>query len=121
MDISVYGFVLDAKNAANLATFYSKLLNEEIVVSNEEWAAIKTKGGLYIAFQTIENYQSPSWPWSENQQHPMAHIDFVVDDIDKAVEHAIQCGATKATIQYSDSHVVMLDPDQHPFCLALNE
>ncbi len=121
MTISVYGVVLDSKNAKALAEFYAKLLNEELVVANDDWAAIKTKTGLYIAFQTVEHYKQPVWPLKDDAQHPMAHLDLQVDDLPKAVDHALSCGATKASEQFSDEYMVMLDLDGHPFCLMMSE
>lgn len=48
----------------------------------------------------------------------MAHIDFLVDDLEKGVLHALECGATKSEIQYFDTSTVMFDPEGHPFCLS---
>ena len=30
----------------------------------------------------------------------MAHIDFLVENLDEAVAHALKCGATKSEVQY---------------------
>ena len=48
----------------------------------------------------------------------MAHLDFAVNDLERAVEHAIQCGASVAAEQFSDDWRVMFDPAGHPFCLC---
>jgi hypothetical protein len=48
----------------------------------------------------------------------MAHLDFAVNDLEKAVDHAIQCGATRSEQQFSSKWTVMFDPAGHPFCLC---
>ena len=48
----------------------------------------------------------------------MVHVDFKVDNLAKAVDHAIACGATKADTQYYETSTVMFDPEGHPFCLS---
>ena len=51
-------------------------------------------------------------------QQQMAHLDFAVNDLEKAVQHAVRCGAAVAEEQFSDAWRVMLDPAGHPFCLC---
>jgi len=48
----------------------------------------------------------------------MVHLDFAVDDLDAAVEHAVSCGARLAEVQYFESARVCIDPAGHPFCLC---
>ena len=48
----------------------------------------------------------------------MAHLDFAVNDLEKAVEYAVRCGASIANEQFSDDWRVMVDPAGHPFCLC---
>ena len=52
------------------------------------------------------------------KQQQMAHMDFAVNDLEKAVQYAMHCGAVVADKQFSDSWRVMLDPAGHPFCLC---
>ena len=66
----------------------------------------------------LEEYVAPVWPWQKDKQQQMAHIDFLVDDLEKGVLHALECGATKSEIQYYDTSTVMFDPEGHPFCLS---
>ncbi|MFY9494994.1 MAG: VOC family protein, partial [Limnochordia bacterium] len=77
--------------------------------------------GIILAFQRVEEYVPPVWPWQEGEQQQMLHLDFEVDDLEKAVEHATKCGAKKAEVQYYDSSTVMFDPAGHPFCLSTVE
>lgn len=41
-------------------------------------------------------------------QQQMAHLDFAVNDLEKAVQHAVRCGAAVAEEQFSDAWRVML-------------
>mgnify|MGYP001154159419 CR=1 FL=1 len=115
---SIIGFAFDCKDADALADFYVRLLGWEKTLSGGGWAGIHSPQGIILAFQTVEEYIAPVWPWKEGEQQQMAHIDFKVDDLPKAVEHAINCGATKAKEQYFDTSTVMIDPEGHPFCLS---
>lgn len=63
-------------------------------------------------------YQPPVWPEAIESQQQMAHLDFAVDNLEKAVSYAIECGAVMAGEQFSDGWKVMLDPAGHPFCLC---
>ena len=123
LKIKMYSFTLDCKNPNELAKFYAILLKWEVVYFDEEYACIGAPGikqGAYpgITFQRNLEYKAPVWPEEFESQQKMAHIDFAVDDLEKAVQHAIHCGATVASEQFSDNWRVMLDPAGHPFCLC---
>ena len=120
--IKMSSFMIDCKDPHELATFYAALLKWEIVYSGEEYAIVYPPGtprGAYldISFQRNPEYKPPVWPTESDAQQQMAHIDFAVDDLEKAVEHAIHCGARVADKQFSDKWRVMFDPAGHPFCL----
>lgn len=119
----MYSFTVDCKEPYELAKFYAKLLNWEIPYHNEEYACIGASGieqGVYpgITFQRNTEYIPPVWPEKPEAQQQMAHLDFAVNDLEKAVQYAIQCGATIAEEQFSDGWRVMFDPAGHPFCLC---
>jgi predicted enzyme related to lactoylglutathione lyase len=116
--------MIDCPNPKELAQFYASLINWEIVFSNEEYAIIyppDTKRGEYpaISFQFNPNYKPPVWPDEVEAQQQMAHIDFDVNDLEKAVQHALNCGAALAKTQFSKDWVVLFDPAGHPFCLVM--
>lgn len=120
--IKMYSFMLDCKKPLELAKFYEALLKWEIVFSDEEYAVLAPRGvkkGAYpcISFQCNPEYRPPVWPTEPVAQQQMAHIDFAVDDLEKAAQYAIDCGARVADKQFSDKWRVMLDPAGHPFCL----
>lgn len=123
LKIKMYAFTLDCPDPYELAKFYAALLKWEIAFSNEEYVCLGAPGmeqGQYpgITFQRNLEYTPPLWPQIAKAQQQMAHLDFAVNDVEKAVQHAINCGATLAKEQFSDHWTVMLDPAGHPFCLC---
>lgn len=68
---------------------------DEKIQSSGGWAALRSPQGWLLAFQEVDGYIPPVWPWKAGEQQPMAHIDFKVKDLDEAVHHALQCGAKK--------------------------
>lgn len=74
-----------------------------------------------MAFQEIEEYQPPVWPWKEDKQGQMLHLDFYVENLEEAVAYAIQLGARQADEQYFRTSRTMFDPAGHPFCLDTEE
>ena len=114
----ILGFAFDCKNANELADFYLKLTGWQKEIASDEWAALRIPQGSLLVFQTVANYQAPVWPWQDDKQQQMAHIDFLVEDLEAAVEHAINCGAIKARVQYYETSTVLFDPSGHPFCLS---
>lgn len=51
----------------------------------------------------------------------MLHMDFYVDDLQAALQHALACGATLADEQYFTTSRTLFDPAGHPFCLDTDE
>lgn len=123
LKIKMYSFTMDCKEPNALAEFYSKLVKWDIVFTDEDYACIAPPGskhGAYpcVLFQRNSDYIAPVWPEKSEAQQQMAHIDFAVDDLEKAVAYAIECGARVADSQFSDDWRVMFDPAGHPFCLC---
>jgi hypothetical protein len=44
-------------------------------------------------------------------------MDFLVDNLEAATKHALDCGATLAPTQFLKGVNVFFDPAGHPFCL----
>jgi predicted enzyme related to lactoylglutathione lyase len=106
--------VLDCPDAAALATFYGKLLDWKVELS-EGWADVRSDNQCF-SFQQVEDYRPPQWP---GQQVPQQmHIDVIVDDLDAAEAAVLELGATKHEHQPGTSFRVFLDPAGHPFCLC---
>ncbi len=116
---SIIGFAFDCEDADALADFYADLLGLKKTLSGGGWAGIHTPQGIILAFQAIEEYVPPVWPWKSGEQQQMAHIDFKVENFKEAEEHALRCGAKRADIQHFETSTVMFDPAGHPFCLSV--
>ena len=123
LKIKMYSFTVDCKEPQELAKFYGALLEWEVMSLGEDWACVYAPGtnqGSYpgILFQRNPEYKPPVWPEKPEAQQQMAHLDFAVNELEKAVQHAVHCGATIANEQFSDDWRVMFDPAGHPFCLC---
>lgn len=118
--LTLSGIVLDAPDAATLASFYRRLLGWEVEQDEPGWVTLRApSGGPGLSFQTEKNYVKPVWPAGPDDQQMMVHLDIRVDDLDVASAHAIRAGAALADYQPQDHVRVHLDPDGHPFCLFL--
>lgn len=122
LTIKKINIVIDCKDAGVLAQFYSRLLGWEWTHPQANgWAAITSPTGTVMAFQEVEDYLPPVWPWQSGKQGQMIHLDFYVDDLDGAVKFAVECGAKVAEEQYFRTSRTMIDPAGHPFCLDTDE
>lgn len=109
-----------AGGAGALADFYSKLLGWDYTQPPAGgWAAITAPNGTVYAFQEVDEYAPPVWPWQAGRPGQMLHLDFWVaaEDLDAAVAYAEHLGARQAPAQYFKSSRTMLDPAGHPFCI----
>lgn len=124
LKLKLYAFTVDCPDPQALAAFYVALLGWDMPYHDADYAVIAPPGvaqGAYpgLTFQRNPAYQPPVWPDEPGAQQQMAHIDFAVNDLEKAVAHALACGATVAGAQFSKDWKVMFDPAGHPFCLCL--
>lgn len=122
LNIQKINIVIDCADAGVLASFYSKFLGWEWThPQSNGWAAITSPTGSVIAFQEVIGYESPVWPWEAGKQGQMLHLDFYVENLDEAVQYAIECGAKLGDTQYFRTSRTMFDPEGHPFCLDTDE
>jgi predicted enzyme related to lactoylglutathione lyase len=106
----------DAADPAGLASFYSQVLGWEITHSEGDYAML-SDGSTSIGFGRVPGYSAPGWP--DEAAPKRYHLDFYVDDLDKAEEQALALGATKPAEQPNpDRWRVLLDPGGHPFDLC---
>lgn len=122
MTVKGINLVIDCKDAGIMAEFYSKLLGWEWTHPQANgWAAITSPTGSVIAFQEVESYEPPVWPWENGRQGQMLHLDIMVENLDEAVQFAIKLGAKLADEQYFKTSRTMFDPAGHPFCIDTDE
>lgn len=113
---------IDCLDAQVLADFYGRLLGWEVTLREPDWVLLRDPmGGTGLSFQAQPEYREPTWPEERGGQDKMLHLDFEVDDLDAAAEHAIASGARLAGVQPRERVRVMLDPAGHPFCLFCDE
>jgi len=124
--LEVTTVTIGARDVVRLVRFYAQLLGrpeptsvlERVAAGTEDWVAIRDPdGGLSLAVQHEPNQERVTWPAGPGQQHMQLHLEIRADDLDSAVAHAIECGATPADHQPQQDVRVMLDPEGHPFCL----
>ncbi len=117
----VAGTVLCTRDPGALAAFYERLLGWPRLMDEDDWIVLRPEGAApgttALSFQRDGQYVAPTWPSRSDEQQMMMHVDFVTDDLDAAVEHAVAAGADLAEAQPSDDERVLIDPDGHPFCL----
>ena len=119
-DVYQINIVIDCAigQAGELAEFYTKLLGWELThPAANGWAAITAPNHTVYAFQEVEDYKRPTWPWQKGEQGQMLHLDFWVEDLEAAVCYAESIGAQQAGTQYFKTSRTMFDPAGHTFCL----
>jgi catechol-2,3-dioxygenase len=119
--MKLWGIVLDAPDAHELAGFYQRLLGWPVEQDEPGWMKLSAPdGGPGLSFQTEPAYVPPVWPARPGDQQMSVHLDIQVDDLEAAVAHALAAGATLAAYQPEPEDLrVLLDPAGHPFCLFL--
>lgn len=116
--LRIAGTVLSTRDPDALASFYQQLLGWERIQNDSDWIVISDPDSRHhLAFHIDLEYRAPVWPSTPDEQIMMVHLDIATDDFDRAVEFALQNGASESTHQPQRDVRVMLDPDGHPFCL----
>ncbi|MGB3185831.1 MAG: VOC family protein [Ornithinimicrobium sp.] len=120
---------IGAPDPRGLAAFYAQLLSTTVHAHEGPrdgdppeagWAQLKATddgGSLTVNVEYEACWQTPVWPAKEGRPLATQHLDIHVDDLEAAVQWAIECGATLATAQPQGSVRVLIDPVGHPFCL----
>ena len=117
----LWGVVLDAPDAQQLAAFYQRLLGWSRQQDEPGWVKLGSPdGGPGLSFASEPAYRRPRWPSKPTDQQMMIHLDIRVDDLELAGEHALAAGAVLAEFQPQQDVRVYLDPAGHPFCLFEN-
>jgi catechol 2,3-dioxygenase-like lactoylglutathione lyase family enzyme len=104
--------VVDCRDPAALAAFYSELLGLPITYQSADFVVVSrddTASGM--AFQLAPDHQPPQWPDPKYPQQ--MHFDVMVDDVDAAEPQVLGLGARRL----SGGDHVYADPAGHPFCL----
>jgi predicted enzyme related to lactoylglutathione lyase len=111
---------IDCPEPPALAAFYAAVTGGEITYDTPEAAAVKLPNGLDVYFQGVTGHRPPTWPEGERPQQ--SHLDFYVDDLDKAEEAVTGLGGGRPGFQPGgDRWRVLTDPAGHPFCVCLRQ
>ena len=113
-----WGVMLEAPDPHALLVFWSEILGKPIWREGDDGGSLDMGEGVgYLAVQKAEVYEPPVWPPEAGTQGMQMHLDVEVSDLEAAVAHAVELGATVASYQPQEDVRVMLDPTGHPFCL----
>ena len=113
--------VLDAAHVGQLSSFWAELLGGSVDSVDDQWHNVRVPGMPVISIQHAPRHVPPRWPDGPPQQ---VHLDFEVDDIAFAHEHAVKVGATVLSpadgpdASRGSGFQVYADPAGHPFCLC---
>ena len=120
-----WGVVLDAPEPQALGLFYAEMLGWDIYKNEPNEFVLAVPGGseAYMSFQpqTSADWVRPVWPARDGQQQMMIHLDVEVGELETAVAHAVELGATIADHQPQETVRVLYDPAGHPFCLYVGD
>jgi catechol 2,3-dioxygenase-like lactoylglutathione lyase family enzyme len=117
------GVAIDCADAQAVARFYEELLGfERSPSSGPRWVQLHDpEGGVHLNIQAEDWYVPPTWPEEPGQQAKMMHFEVEVDDLERALERAVDAGGSIAPWQPPDrdpSRIrIVLDPAGHPLCL----
>lgn len=119
MTASLGAVVLSTPNPRELAAFYAELLGWSVVSSEPDWVRLRAleqeRPGL--SFQREPGDTAPTWPAREGGVQMQAHLDVLVDDLDREAARAVSLGATVEAQQPTPGVRVLRDPHGHVFCL----
>ena len=121
MAIATYCLVaLDCPDPQLLAAFYHSVLGGEVRNDSDDWYELHVPGGARIAFQRAPGHQPPDWPRADHDSQ-QAHLDFDIENMERAQEQVIALGATPLDVDDRGGERnfrVYADPAGHPFCLC---
>jgi len=107
--------VLDCRDPRKLAAFYGELTGWQVEYDEPEWVTLRSDSGVRLCFQESAEHTPPTWPDADKPQQ--SHLDFAVEDLDRAEERVLALGASRFEHQPGESWRIYADPAGHPFCL----
>ena len=113
---SLYSVVLEARDIAGVAGFYSALAGWKQTWADDHWVTLTTDDGWRVCFQAAPGHEPPRWPDQANPQQ--SHLDLRVPDLAAGTARAVELGAT--LLRENETWHTLADPAGHPFDLCLN-
>jgi catechol 2,3-dioxygenase-like lactoylglutathione lyase family enzyme len=118
MDLHLVATVLDTPAPDDLAAFYERLLGWPRLMDEPDWIVLRIDPNHHaLAFQRSPDFVAPVWPPEAGAPRMTVHLDFLVDDLEAGVAHALACGARQAAPPTDEHERVFVDPHGHPFCV----
>ena len=120
------GLAIDCADAQAVAGFYEAVLGfERSEASGPNWVQLHDpEGGVHLNIQAEDWYEPPVWPEVPGEQAKMLHLEVQVDDLERALERAVDAGGSIAAWQPPDREPsrlrIVLDPAGHPLCLFVS-
>jgi hypothetical protein len=120
--------VLEARDPAGLAGFYSGVLDLPVIGDDRDWVDIGQAGATRLSVQRAPGHQPPVWP--DPASSMQFHLDIEVDDIGTAEQQVLALGAVRLPGGSAEEEArgerapsdtgfrVYADPAGHPFCLT---
>lgn len=110
-------FNIDCADPARLASFYAAALGWKVTYSDDSYGMVEGNG-IKIGFGKIKDFRPAPWPDETGAKR--FHLDFQVEDLDRATKSLCALGARQPDFQPGGERWrVLLDPDGQPFCLSL--
>lgn len=77
---------------------------------------VSPPGNTKLSFQYEPNYRPLTWPSETDKQQMILHLDFQMQDLEAAHQHALSVGARPMVRQSQPDVRVYPDPVGHLFC-----
>ena len=110
---------VDCADPAALAAFYRAAAGAEINHEDSDSVWVTLAGMTWI-YRRVDGYCAPTWPDPQVPLH--FHLEFFVEDLDRAVEELLGHGAALMEPQPNPEGtglLVLLDPAGRPFCIGV--
>lgn len=119
MPASFGAVVISTPAPVELARFYRELLGWETVTEDPSWVRLRdpARERPGLSFQLEPADTPPTWPARDGGVQMQAHLDILVDDLDRDTARAVELGGSVEEHQLADGVRVMRDPHGHLFCL----
>lgn len=111
--VDVAAVVLDVRDLAREARFWSALLGSTVLARGPGWVDVALLG---VSGPVLSLQQAPG----RRRRRGGVHLDVVVSDFEPAVDRAVALGASPVSTVSGGtaSSQVLADPEGHRFCLV---
>ena len=103
--------VIDVNDLERVSAFWGDLLGGEPSEprSGGDWVTVGSLGHLWLVLQRV-----PEFKMAKNR----VHMDFLVDEVDRAIAHIVGLGGSKVSGRGVGGAVTMADPEGNEFSIG---